>query len=497
MFIRIVTCVFLLYAVPSAFAQAAAAPQTSPEDLALDKLVLQVKVQADVDGTVEVATDAGNYVAYIAALTPDAKMGMTPAFHAYEEQRIDKQVEEPGSAGGSGSAVNKGSVPWLFGLALEHGAVTQSVENNSIVFRGNIANVASALKNKDYIQSYLKLHSENALVRNIAAVSFSVSFLTSQPTLSTNTLAGYSFHYDIYNHRDPRDKRWDPLWTAARARMGSAVPNASGALRDILMKDFKTEFANWQQQAEAKIRALPTKASDVDIRAALKSIANDLLGIVQASPKVLAIVAEVAKAIAENEQIKNDVVTKINRSPILSFEYNEVQQSSGATVPATTPAGTVTAPASIPNLSNFNLIFGLYVIAGSQFTLNAGTTLFNSLLAGSNVGRVRDYRVSGQFDIPLPEIANIGKPTLSFSGLYLHLLAEPLGQQVKVNDVAVSRTGGIAFFQSKLTIPAKGSGVKIPISLTIANRTELIKEKDIRGTAGITFDLDSLFSSSK
>jgi hypothetical protein len=144
--------------------------------------------------------------------------------------------------------------------------------------------------------------------------------------------------------------------------------------------------------------------------------------------------------------------------------------------------------------SFFNLISELYFVAGSQFTLNASTTIFNSLPAASKVGRVRDYSISGQFDIPLPEIANVGKPTLSFSGMYLHLLEEPLGEQVKVNGVAVSRTGGIDFFQSKLTVPVKGSGVKIPISFTVANRTELIKEKEVRGTIGVTFDLDSLFS---
>lgn len=81
--------------------------------------------------------------------------------------------------------------------------------------------------------------------------------------------------------------------------------------------------------------------------------------------------------------------------------------------------------------------------------------------------------------------------------MYLHLLEEPLGQQVMVNGVAVTRTGGIGFFQSKLTIPAADSVVKIPISFTVANRTELIKEKDVRGTIGVTFDFDSLFSKSK
>src|SRR5580765_3686732 len=242
-------------------------PPQSPADLALDKLVLQVKSQSDVGIRVGIVTDAGNFATYVATLKPDAELGMTPAFHAYEEQRLDKQVSEPGSAGGNGSAVSRGSVPWLFGFALEHGAVTQSVENNDIVFRGNVANAASALKNKDYVQSYLKLHSENALIRNLAAVSFSVSFRSGQSTQSTNTFAGYSFHYDIYNHRDPRDKHWDSEWTLARSKMGT-VPKASAALRDVLTNDFPKEFKNWKQQAEMTIRGVPATANDSEIRTA-------------------------------------------------------------------------------------------------------------------------------------------------------------------------------------------------------------------------------------
>lgn len=77
--------------------------------------------------------------------------------------------------------------------------------------------------------------------------------------------------------------------------------------------------------------------------------------------------------------------------------------------------------------------------------------------------------------------------------MYLHLLEDPRGKQVKVNAVSISRTGGISFFQSKLTIPVKGAGVKIPISFTAAKRTELIKERELRGTVGVTFDFDSIF----
>jgi len=237
----------------------------------------------------------------------------------------------------------------------------------------------------------LKLHSENALIRNAAAVSFSVSFRTSQSSQAKSTLAGYSFHYDIYNHRDPRDKHWDSLWSVARSKMGSSLPNASGALRDILTNDFPSEFQNWKQQAETRVRALPANPSDSDIRPVVKAIAEELLGIVVTSPKVLTVVASVANAIAEQEQIKSDAIGAINHSPIVSFEYSDVQQSP-ADAPATTSAGTVTTPTSIPNLSNFNVISGLYFVAGSQFTLNAGTTLFNSLPTASKIERVRDSR---------------------------------------------------------------------------------------------------------
>jgi len=97
----------------------------------------------------------------------------------------------------------------------------------------------------------------------------------------------------------------------------------------------------------------------------------------------------------------------------------------------------------------------------------------------------------------LKEITNLGKPTLTFSGLFLDLFEQPLGQQLLVNGVSVDRTGAVGLMQAKFTIAVKGSGVKIPISFTAANRTELIKEHDVRGAIGVTFDLDSLFSKAK
>jgi len=46
-------------------------------------------------------------------------------------------------------------------------------------------------------------------------------------------------------------------------------------------------------------------------------------------------------------------------------------------------------------------------------------------------------------------------------------------------------------------IPLKDSGLKIPFSLTFANRTELVREKEVRANFGFTFDLDTIFAKFK
>ena len=52
--------------------------------------------------------------------------------------------------------------------------------------------------------------------------------------------------------------------------------------------------------------------------------------------------------------------------------------------------------------------------------------------------------------------------------------------------------GSIGVFQGKLSLPL-GQTMKVPLSVTWANRTELINEKEVRGQIGVTLDMDSLF----
>ena len=100
--------------------------------------------------------------------------------------------------------------------------------------------------------------------------------------------------------------------------------------------------------------------------------------------------------------------------------------------------------------------------------------------------------------MPLREIQSIGVPTLTFAGLFLSLREQPLGIPVQVNGVNVNLKGNMGFAQAKISFPVKkGSGVNVPLSITYASRTELNKEHDVRGSVGMTLDLDTIFAGLK
>ena len=108
-------------------------------------------------------------------------------------------------------------------------------------------------------------------------------------------------------------------------------------------------------------------------------------------------------------------------------------------------------------------------------------------------GNFRDFRLAGKWDFPVGHVpAFIAKGTLTFSGLFEHLHQKPLEIDLSINDVTVNQPGNMGVFQAKYTVPVGDSGIQVPISFTASNRTELIKERELRGNIGITFDLDKL-----
>ncbi len=484
-----------------------------PEKVVVAGVSAALKGGALEDAQDRFAHDFAPYVLYLAKPTISRRI-LSDA----EEKRIDQQVGSTQPSTGT-SVASKGSVPWLMGFAAESGAITQTSSNNVMTFNASPANLIKAMKAKDYLASY-SVGAHDTLVKMVTPLSFSVSFNVAQssnssgtsggairafdpaPATSTTgakgTFAGASARYSYWNHRDARDQRYQTMWADFVNRNAQPMLAAVSRLVESLGEDpkYRDAFEKWQVDTQAAITR--TDMTPEEIGKAFEQRAEALRMIVGNNAVLQTLVDDAAQSIETYAKLRNDILNRITNSMAHAFEYTETQQSNLLGGPVTVTNFNPGGRTSIPNLSTFNFIMekGSSSLGGSQFTANASTTIFNSIPIGTRIGRVRDYRAAVQTDIPLPEIPSVGMPIITFSGLFLSLLNQPLGQTVVVNDVPVSLKGNIWLFQSKLSLKVKDSGIKIPVALTYANRTELNKASDVRGSIGVTYNLDNLFASS-
>jgi hypothetical protein len=128
------------------------------------------------------------------------------------------------------------------------------------------------------------------------------------------------------------------------------------------------------------------------------------------------------------------------------------------------------------------------------------------LPAGAKYGRVRDFQFAAQFDRPLGNI-NTHPAVLTLAG-YVQYQLDPSvinigpgnlvpGTTITLPQdaqVLLGKKGTMGIVQAKVTLKMKNSGLKIPIAVRWANRTDLLNATDVRGHIGLTYDLDALFS---
>ena len=504
---------------PVAPAKPATATEPAATSQDAERIMVTTVEKALKENRIEDAQDSfsgntGLYVNYLKSLskTRDPLIPQQLLSEA-EEKRIDQQVGTTQPSTGT-SVASKGSVPWLLGFAAESGALTQSSSNNVLTFSGTPANVVKALKAHNYLASYT-VGTDNPFVKwFFNRLSFSVSFNVAQASNSSSfsggggsamtvaasdtttasqngTLAGYTLRYSILNHRDARDPRYQARWSTFVEKNAPAMLNAETAFVQALLNQRAEAYRQWQTDSRNAITSV--NLTDAQISEAFRKRAEALGQIVGNDATLQDLVDKAAVSIATYAQERRSILDQISKSATVAFEYTNTHQTNllGNPVTVTNPTGMANP---VPNLSTFNFVVDKGMIGASQVTANASATIYDSIPSGIRIGRVRDYRFALETDIPLPEIPNVGMPILTFSSLFLSLLNQPLGEMVVVNGVPVSLTGNVGLFQAKISIKVKNTGVKIPVALTYSNRTELIKESDVRGSIGVTYNLDSLFA---
>lgn len=409
---------------------------------------------------------------------------------AVDEARVDKQVGANGSAVGSTSLTSKGSVPAILGLAVENGALAQNVSGSTITFTGRPVQIAQVFQKTSFTNSY-KAIQNNGTLDVLNRFSFAFSFDTNRGdaggtfTGSANQFSGFTLHVDIVNDRDPRDKRFDTQWQGLQSGIAQQLAQQLYRVYDEVLTapEFQAKFQQWLTGAVAMIASAINANDDM-------VLANAVNKSFQSFPKASDVPASdaILKGFVGSTTAmlvaRQNILAYVGKSPIVTVDYSNNK-------------ATLVSPLQLklPDTSSFSLIAEGSPLTGGDFTFNAVATIFNSRPTGvTNV--LRDAQLSCQLDVPLnsKSVASAGNFVLSFSGQYKRVAQtiNPMLSGVSTSNPDAALKGNIEIGQIKLTIPVKGSGVKIPVSFTAANRSELINETDIRGNIGITFDMDTI-----
>jgi len=455
-------------------------------------------------------TDIETYAVTDAVVPGNDFRNLNPeGFYVYagETARTDKQVGATATAGGSTSLAEKPGFPLLLSYAIEHGAIDKAVNGNSTTLSGSLYNLAILGHGGDTPQNFNDFNFWRRIGYSATINMNSSSSNSSTTNTTSNLLDGfnarqiseYSFKVRVLGDRSTRSKAFtdqkdfktimenvhDRLSTLVHsfAQLDAKEP----ALRKKADALDTSLVAKLQQHLEAA--GVPQDDSDKS----LQPLESDLYAV------VLGEVAELVTGIRDESitispetrtfletqfvpklahvlgDLKKDKVTLEN----LIAEYNK---SSLLTVEYTNHRAVITSA-----YSEFKLLYEHPVKLNPlkfDLVINSGLSFYNKPNPMLHESRTRDFSTTVSFEgsaknfILAQNSNDLSKVTYSFNGRYERM------RETKT-DIAIA--------QFKLDVPIS-KGLSIPISVSYANHTEFIKEKEVRGDFGVTLDVDKLYA---
>jgi hypothetical protein len=386
----------------------------------------------------------------------------TSVIRLFEDARLSKQLGTSATGSGTTSIAVRGDSPSILSLALEHGVVTGSRTGENVTFRGNLVGLVEAAVGQGFVDGY---HDSDE-VRWLRRLSFAVSFDPSGNdenaiNLDADRMTSWSARLDITNKRDPRDPAFRQEWATLDETRRAQMQAASNEAMTLLFAE--PAFQQWRSATLTQVGA----AQPADVDALLDARLTEFRKLSLSDATRQAVVRTVTRTV-DYLTARRNLVEKVLRTPIVVFEY------------------TKNRPLNEPRTSDYRFIaegpfFGGKVIG------NAALVLFDTTPPGGD-DKVKQFDAAVQWDIPLSYGTSAGPVILTLAGRL-----QRIHDGIVFQDALLPNTkGNIGVFQMKATVPISNAGVRIPISVTWANRSELIREKFVRGQIGLTFDFDAL-----
>jgi hypothetical protein len=413
-----------------------------------------------------------------------------------EANRVDRQEGASPSAAGSTTLVSSGQTARLIGLAVEQGGILQSISGSTVTVRTNPALLLSAFGKSGSVRIYSPDDNE-PLVRAIKKLNLAATFDTtrgsSAQTGGNTFLANYrqltqfTARYDFINHRDPNARNNARLYRELAGkpvalRLANSLSSVYGKLRTNSALNGAFGIA---------ARNISSLTDPAAIQSAIEALMTQVVEIARADPDLAAAAGDVVKVWEAFVNANADVARQAGRGWVMTAEY--VFGRPPLTTLDTTGTGLANPSLGVqsPDLHTLRVI-GVRKVGSADFTFNVSSSIFHQALPTMS-GNFRDFQASAKLDVPVTFLNAASKRAqITLAAMFADLHQRPLGLDFTVHDKNINTPGKMGLAQAAMTIPLGDSGIKIPLSLTYASRTELIDEKDVRASFGFTFDLESL-----
>lgn len=386
-----------------------------------------------------------------------------------ETARVDKQLGSGSSASGSTSVTEKGAVPEILAFAVENGALTKSQSGTTISFKGNPVGIVNSL-----------IANSLPPTGPLSRLAFGLEFDASRGSDESQApvfegdpqqLSAFSVKYEILNHRDPDSRQFqeraDRLYAEAKSGTTTSTREINRILlgyednftRTMTEQAHRDAFDKWSAAAAAALDAAPEEQ--------LMKVLDEQLALLPAqvpfTTEELASFDKYVEFYGKLLDSRDALLDLAGTGAVMSIEYVNSR------------------PVDQPTESTFKWLYEWSALTGRMdLTANGLLTVLNGTIP-DGTERLKAWGLAGQVDFPLGSIVQGRTLVFSLSGRAEGTIVQPTNERET-----------IWLGQAKLTFPVKDAGMKLPLSLTVASRTDLIDETVVRGNIGLTFNLDSL-----
>jgi hypothetical protein len=422
-----------------------------------------------------------------------------------------KQAGTPAAASGSTSLVGKAAATNLLAVAVESGALIQGQTGNTITLQANPADLFREVYLGTPQLSYLPVSSsplENFTVS--AGIAVNANSTTSVPTTGSATSSTVNASSLLINSSATKLSSLTVNYEFRKMTQDLIKKYLIKKNLKYLSVDSTAETVK-ANEAGNKIKAdfepgAPPSGCDVDgyndIATSQGTDADRIGQFIRRFDGCFSEEVEAAAAAAKKKNNDLDADASAYNQALLadiaSFQKKLKDQISGWDLAA---QYVFNKPVGQPETHDFRLIGSgdLKKSQGAAWTVNAAASIYQSLPAGAQYGRLKDAQFSGELDkswgsgssAPVIGLAGYGqyqsKPTvLNITSSNVPGIALPANSQAFL----AGTQGWLGVFQLKTTV--RVGGAQIPIAVKWSNKPDLLGKNKLGAQFGLSYDFSQL-----